>query len=283
MVYLNQYQFLPLNRTVEAVKDLTEQKISEGTIVNACKDLYNSLTSTIDNIKNTLINSDVIHCDESGVRSEGKTKWIHVASNDNTTYYEIHDKRGYKATSEINILPKFTGTMVHDHWKPLYKYTDCTHAECNAHNIRYLIDIHQNYKQCWAEKMMLLLIEIHRRVENLKHEDDTSMDLTELDLWKNRYDSIIIDGIKEDDEKSPQIFSAKGKLQKSKALKLLLKLKNYDIETLAFMYDFNVPFDNNQAERDLRMQKLRQKVSGCFRSNEGAKKFFSNTKLYIYS
>lgn len=148
---------------------------------------------------------------------------MHVASNENTTYYEIHDKRGYEATSEINILPKFSGTMVHDHWKPLYKYTDCTHAECNAHNIRYLLDIYQNYKQLWAEKMMLLLIEIHRRVEKLKHEGATSMDLTELDLWKNRYDSIIVDGIKEDDEKSPQIFSAKRKATKKQSLKVTFK------------------------------------------------------------
>ena len=121
--------------------------------------------------------------------------------------------------------------------------------------------------------MISLLVELHRRVGSLKSEGTTSMDPDETCLWHGRYHGIINEGIVEDDVKSPKVFSKKGKLQKSKALRLLLKLQYYDIETLAFMYDFNVPFDNNLAERDLRMPKLRQKISGCFRGKHAEKIF----------
>jgi len=273
MVYLKDYQFLPLKRAVEAIKDITGQKISEGTIVNVSGRLYCALEKTVDGIKETIKKSDVIHCDETGVRIIGKTQWMHVTSTQTSTYYEVHKKRGYEATSAIGILPEFQGTIVHDHWKPLYKYDQCTHAECNAHNIRYLLDVYKNYKQDWAQDMLSLLVELHRHINCLKSEGIKSMESSETDLWHSRYHAIIDEGIKEDEEKSPKTYSKKDKLQKSIPLKLLLKLQNYDIETLAFMYDFNIPFDNNLAERDLRMQKLRQKVSGCFRSEEGAKVF----------
>lgn len=273
MIYLKEYHFLPLNRIVETIKDITGQKISEGTIINTSEELYASLEGIANDIKEKIKESEVIHCDETGTRSEGKTIWMHVASTEDLTYYETNEKRGYEATSAIGILPGYKGTIVHDHWKPLYKYTDCTHAECNAHNIRYLIDIYENYKQEWADKMISLLVELHRRINSLKIEGCSCIEASEIDKWQGRYHTIITEGIAEDEEKSPKVFSKKGKLQKSKALKLLLKLQEYDIETLAFMYDFNVPFDNNLAERDLRMQKLRQKISGCFRGKNGAKVF----------
>jgi transposase len=280
MVYLKDYQFLSLKRTAEAIKDITGQKVSEGTIVNASEQLSVSLEKVMVDIKSEIKNSEVIHCDETGIRVRGKTQWLHVASTATSTHYEVHEKRGYEATSHIGILPGFIGTIVHDHWMPLYKYTECTHAECNAHNIRYLIDIFQNYKQEWANSMMSLLIELHRRVGSLKSEGITSMDPDETYLWYGRYHTIINEGIVEDEAKSPKVFSKKGKLQKSKALRLLLKIQDYDIETLAFMYDFNVPFDNNQAERDLRMPKLRQKVSGCFRG-KNSEKIFCRIRSYI--
>jgi transposase len=280
MIYLKDYHFLPLNRTVEAINDITGQKVSEGTIVNASERLYKSLEGVVNEIKEKIKESGVVHCDETGIRSENKLIWLHVASTETLTYYEAHKKRGFEATTDIGILPGYTGTVMHDHWKPLYKYTDCTHAECNAHNIRYLSDIYQNYKQEWANTMISLLVDINRRVNSLKIEGCISMEPTEIAMWQDRYHTIINDGIAEDEKKSPKVFSKKGKLQKSKALKLLFKLQNYDIETLAFMYDFDVPFDNNLAERDLRMQKLRQKISGCFRGENGAD-VFCRIRSYI--
>jgi transposase len=158
IVYLKDYQFLPLKRTAEAIKDITNQKISQGTIVNISEQLSASLENVVEEIKEEIKNSDVIHSDETGVRVGGKTQWMHVASTETLTHYQIHEKRGYEATSAIGILPNFKGTLVHDHWKPLYKYEECTHAECNAHNIRYLLDIYENYKQEWANRMISILV-----------------------------------------------------------------------------------------------------------------------------
>lgn len=280
MNYLTQYQLIPLNRAVEAIQDLTGQEISEGTIVNATEKLYKNLESTVEQIKEKIVASDVVHFDETGMRSEGKTKWMHVASTKTLTYYETHDKRGTEAVEAIDILPKFNGTAVHDHWKPYYHYENCTHSECNAHHLRYLKDVLENFKQNWAGDMIGLLIEAHREVEALRVEGVEEMQNEKIQDWQGRYHKIIEKGIMEDAEKIPVKLNKKGKAIKSKPLQLLMRMQQYDIETLAFIYDFSVPFDNNLAERDIRMQKLRQKISGCFRGEEGAN-VFCRIRSYI--
>lgn len=280
MNYFTHYQLLPLNRTAEAIKHITGQSVSEGTIVNAAKRLYQKLEEPVNEIKKQITGSPVVHFDETGMRSESKTRWLHVAATENCTYYEVNNKRGEEAAKDIGILPNFNGAAVHDHWMSYYKFSDCTHAECNAHHIRYLKDIHDNYKQSWAEEMLSMLIKLHRRVEELKAQQINNMLSKEIDEWYNFYHSIIDKGIIEDSQKSPVILNKKGKPKKSKSLQLLLKLQQYDIETLAFMYDFAIPFDNNMAERDLRMQKLRQKISGCFRGKDGAN-VFCRIRSYI--
>jgi len=275
MVYLTDYQLIPLKRAVEMIEEMIGQTVSQGTLVTTSEKLNKILKKPVEAIKQQIMESKVVHFDETGMRSEGKTKWLHVASTETLTYYEMHEKRGTEAAVEIGILPKFKGTAIHDHWMPYYTFEDCTHGECNSHNLRYLQDIYENYNHEWAKNMASFLIELKGQVEALKTEGMTGMEATQTDGWMTRYKSIIEEGITEDDEKSPKVFSKKtGKPQRSKALNLLLKLQNYDIETLAFMYDFDIPFDNNLAERDLRMQKLRQKISGCFRGQEGAKVFF---------
>jgi len=280
MNYLTQYQLIPLERAAEAVQDITGQAISEGTLVNAAHALYEKLEAPVEGIKQKVTDSDVAHFDETGMRSEGKTKWMHVASTEKLTYYAVHEKRGEKAARDIGILPDFKGTAVHDHWKPYYRFNDCTHAECNSHHLRSLKDVVENYHQDWADEMAGLLIEIHRRVEELKTQGFNKMPEEEMQLWHERYHDIISRGMAEDGQKSPQILNKKGKPKKSKPLQLLLQLQQYDIETLAFMYDFDVPFDNNLAERDIRMQKLRQKISGCFRGKNGAN-VFCRIRSYI--
>lgn len=280
MSYFSLHQLIPLGRTVEAIRDITGHSVSEGTLANVSRALYEKLEGAVENIKKQIINANVVHFDETGMRSEGQTKWMHVASTEGLTYYEVHDKRGQQAALDIGILANFKGTSVHDHWKPYYCFSDCTHAECNAHNLRYLKDIAENYHQDWASEMAGLLIEINHRVKDLKIEGFFEMPKQEIQIWQKRYLSIIEKGIFEDTDKSPQILNKKGKLTKSKALQLLLKLQNYDLETLAFMYDFDIPFDNNLAERDIRMQKLRQKISGCFRGKDGAS-IFCRIRSYL--
>jgi transposase len=273
MNYLTQYQLIPLERAAEAVKDIPDQAVSEGTLVNAAARLYSRLEEPEGEIKQQVIDADVVNFDETGMRSEGKTQWLHVASTEKLTYYAVHEKRGEKAARDIDILADFKGTAVHDHWKPYYRFSDCTHAECNAHHLRSLKDIAENYRQDWANNMGGLLIEIYRRVEALKAQGFVEMPEEDMKTWHERYHGIISVGIEEDTQKSPQKLNKKGKPKKSKGLQLLHKLQQYDIETLDFMYEFEVRWHNNLAERDLRMQKLRQKISGCFRGKEGAKVF----------
>jgi transposase len=280
MNYLTQYQMIPLERAVEAVQDITCQAVSEGTLVNAAHSLYEKLEAPAEEIKQQLIASDMAHFDETGMRSEGKTKWMHVASTEKLTYYAVHEKRGEKAARDIGILPNFRGTAMHDHWKPYYRFNDCTHAECNSHHLRSLKDIVENYHQDWANEMSGLLIAINRRVEALKASNADKMPDSEIKAWHQRYHNIIDAGIMEDAQKSPRVINKKGKPTKSKPLQLLLKLQQYDIETLAFMYDFGIPFTNNLAERDIRMQKLRQKISGCFRGKDGSN-VFCRIRSYI--
>lgn len=272
--YFTNYQLLPLARTAEAIRDITGHSISEGTIVNAGNSLYDSLEEVSEIIKNQIKDSNVIHFDETGMRCDGKTKWLYVASTEKLTHYAMRDGRSIQAAKDIGILPEFNGTAVHDHLKLYYSFMDCTHSECNSHNLRYLRDAHENYNQEWAKDMIELLVEIKRRVDILKTNGCCFMESAEIEIWKNKYHDILEAGISEEAQKTTTVIAGKkGKPQKSKPLLLLLKLQQYDIETLAFMYDFDVPFDNNLAERDLRMQKLRQKISGCFRSDDNAKMF----------
>lgn len=281
MVYLSNYQLVPLARTTEIIKTLTGKNISQGTVVNANNRLYNSLEMFEDAIKDKLKNAEVLHVDESGLRLKGKINWVHVASTSRITHYAIHKKRGAIATNEIGILPDFEGTMVHDHWKPYYTFKNCTHAECNAHNMRILKGISENFGHIWAVDMGNLLVDIKREVDSLKSRGVTFMAESNIKAYDGKYKTIIAQGKIEDGEKSSGMLLTKtGKPVKSDALKLLRKLEEYDVETLSFMYDFNIPFDNNLAERDIRMVKLRQKISGCFRSDNGGS-LFCRIRSYI--
>jgi transposase len=276
MVYLTNYQLIPLERAAETIKDLTGQDISQGTFVNTSKRLEKRLGGFEDSIKEQLKNANVVHFDETGMRCEGKTKWLHSASTDKLTYYAVHDKRGAEADKDIGILPEFQGTAVHDHWKPYYTFTDCTHAECNAHHIRNLKGIYENYGHEWAQNMAGLLVEIKRNVETLKAQGMDSMAHDDIQGYMQSYDDIIARVKEENALKSEGLTSEKtGKPKKGEVLNLLEKLEKFNIETLSFMYDFSIPFDNNLAERDIRMVKLRQKISGCFRGDEGENTFCS--------
>lgn len=274
MSLLTTYHFIPLERASELIEDLFGRKPSEGTIVNTNSKLSDILEIPVNTIKEQIKASPVVHFDESGFSDNAVLKWMHVASTDFLTYYEMHKNRGYEGATSIGILPGFTGTAVHDHWMPYYKFTDCTHSECNVHVLRYLRDIHENYGQEWAQTFASMLLEIKKSVYDHKESGATSMPTQECETWLKRYHSIITDGYVEDEKKSPTVVSAKtGKKRNSKALQLLNRLNKYDIEHLAFMYDFDIPFDNNLSERDIRMQKLRQKISGSFRGVDGAKEF----------
>ena len=246
--------------------------LSQGTIVNFNKNCHEELEPIENNIKNSITNyAGAVHFDETGIYIDKKRQWLHVASNDKYTYYEAHEKRGKKATDDINILPNFTGTAVHDCFKTYHKYTNCDHALCNAHILRELNGISELEKQKWAEPMKNLLIEIKKEVDSTWNTAN-ALTLDKIEAFEKRYDQILEDGFKEDYIANSKLYSEK-KVKKSTSLNLLNRLSGYKNQILAFMYDFDIPFDNNLAERDLRMTKVKQKISGTFRSKDGANAF----------
>ncbi len=275
MVYFNQYQFGPLERTAEIFDDLYGQCVSESTIVEACNQVSEKVEPVVKAILEELKTSlEPGHLDETGSRVENKLWWLHVACTRFLTYYEIHPKRGSKALNAIGIFPKFKGTAIHDAYRSYFQYEAVTHALCNAHHLRELIFIEEQYLQSWATEMKSLLLEVKEAVETAQPEQD-HLPPEKIAELESRYDAIVAAGLTDNPSSQQEEFHPKkrGKPKQHPAKNLVDHFRDRKQETLAFMYDFKVPFDNNQAERDLRMVKLKQKVSGCFRSEEGARTF----------
>ncbi len=276
--YLSHYQLLPYARLQELFEDVFTVPLSEGTLFNVNAVCYEKLQGYELQVRQHLINSPVAHFDESGLRVMKELHWLHVASTEKLTLYEMHKKRGKEAMDAIGILPYFTGRAVHDHWKPYFHYGS-KHGLCNAHHLRELTYHEEQYGQRWAEKMKECLLEIKKEVDDLKQQGSFKMPLERLSYFGRRYSHILREGLKE----IPPVHQAqkkRGKLKQHPAKNLADRLSSFKGETLAFMYDFTVPFTNNQGEQDIRMIKVKQKISGCFRSQQGGK-MFCRTRGYI--
>lgn len=271
-VYLRQYQLLPYNRTRELLRDLFSIDLSEGPLTNITETCSELLEQPLDEIRKQLEQSAVVNFDETGSSIDGKRQWLHAASTPNLTYYEIHPKRGSQAMDQIGILPNFNARAIHDFWKPYFKY-DCNHGLCNAHHLRELIFLNEQHNQHWAKDMVECLIDINKAVDKVKNTTDTLFK-EQIHEFEQRYQNILDEGYNKNPlPKRKSNKKKRGRQKKSKARNLLERLDEHRKQVLAFMYDFKVPFDNNLVERDLRMAKVQQKISGTFRSPGGATAF----------
>jgi len=322
--YLNIYQMLPLKRTAELMRDLFGVEISQGTVIKANESTYVQLGGALEEIKEELINSEVVNFDETGMRVDGSLHWLHSAGTKEATLYVLHKKRGKEAMDAMGVLPFFNGTAVHDHWKSYYYYL-CAHAECNGHILRHLVFLFETLKQDWARDMICLLMRIKRHVDLSKLFGGDRLDLSEIQEYELIYRQILenaaihlrmdspynttgveierVDentaaadaGLVGEDVNTDSTVALKlaagilaaantdtkgKKRKKTESERMVTRLAEYEQETLMFMYDFNIPFDNNAAEQNCRMPKLKTKISGCFRTVEGAE-VFAGIRSYV--
>lgn len=272
MTYLNQAQYIPLKRTADIFEEFYAHRPAEGTIYAAGAEVAQIVRPTIAAIKEHLTRrAAVIGHDETGMRIDGKLYWLHATGTTFLTYYAYHQKRGKVAMDAINILPRFQGRVVHDDLPSYFQY-DFLHALCNAHHLRVLLFLQERYPQKWIDPLIALLLKIKQKVETVQRNNQITLSARQKTTYFAQYDKLIQQGLRANPPPSAthRKPGQRGRLKQSPARNLLVRLKEHKAAVLAFMLDFKVPFDNNQSERDLRMMKVKQKVSGCFRSEEGA-------------
>jgi len=275
-VYMSQFQLIPYNRVQDYFADQLHIPISEGSIFNFNKKAFQLLTDFEDRVKNKLADSDFAHADETGINIGSIGHWLHCLSNDNWTHYYPHEKRGTDAMNDIGMLPRFKGILCHDHWKPYYTY-DCTHALCNAHHLRELTRAWEQDGQEWAQEIKKTLELINRKVNDA----GGALDAQESEKYRLKYRAIL----KEGEIECPEPIRSKkkgkrGRIKRSKSRNLLERLRDYEQDALRFMDNELVSFTNNLGESDIRMTKVQQKISGCFRSMEGAQ-IFCRVRSYL--
>ena len=269
VLYLQQYQLLPYARTTEAMRELFGCTLSTGTVANIVRECSEALMETELKIKRGLRRSALIHADETGLRVEGRLHFVHVTSNQRLTHYTAAAGRGKTAMEEAGVLPRYRGTCVHDGWPAYSFYTQCRHALCGAHLLReltFFADLSEE-TGAWAAPLKELLLEMKAEAERAGAEGGRRVADDKLAELTSTYDRLIAEGLEA--EPPPRVPEP----VRRQARNLLLRMERRKGEVLLFLTDPRVPFDNNQAERDLRMVKLQQKTSGCFRSEEGARRF----------
>ena len=266
VVYLQNYQLLPEDRLSEAMNDLFSLKITTGTVANISHRAATTLAPTVQKIEKAVAAAKVKHLDETGFRVGGKLTWLHVAGTQFLTHYRAEEKRG--------AMPKnMTGIAVHDHWKPYFKMENTNHALCNAHHLRELKAVAGIDGELWAAAMARLL-RLMRRITKKHHADKTQPDKNTENRVMLLYDRVIKRGLRYH-ESLPRLKNKTGRRasRRRKGFNLVRRLHRFRQETLRFWHNHDVPFTNNLAEGDVRMMKVRQKISGGFRTMTGAQNF----------
>jgi transposase len=279
IAYCNTYQMIPYERISEMLEDLTSYRLSNGTIYNVLSRYYEKLESYEETIKALARKEKVIHCDETGVNVKGNLHWMHTVSSSVMTYYMLHKKRGTIAMDAMEILSQYEGIAVHDHWRPYNKYS-CSHSFCNAHHLRELNFITMSEKVVWSESMHTLLTKMNKEVHKAKERGKEHFSEDKVAQFSQYYDDICRGAMLYYPPPDKTTKKIRGRTAQTKGKNLLDRFVKYKDEVLRFSTDFNVPFTNNLAERDLRMIKVKEKVSGTFASFKGGE-IFARIRGYI--
>lgn len=267
-VYLLQQHLLPFARVCEILHDLLGIAMSEGTLQSLIERCHQNLGEVEEQIKGALRAAPVIHQDETGLYVAGKRHWMHVTSTPRLTHYQVHAHRGREALQTIGILPGFAGISVHDGFGSYFSYP-CQHAICNVHLLRELTFLAEEQGWWWAAKLKGLLLDMKEASEQAREQGKIWLHPLEVSDWEARFLDLLAEG----DRAHPRVRGQpgqRGRCKQSAGRNLVDRLYKHQQAALAFLEDLRVPFDNNQAERDLRMVKVQQKISGCFRSWNGA-------------
>lgn len=266
IVFLACEQYIPLERLTVVMRTLFGIKLSQGTLVNKLHVFAQRVKVPVETILSCLGEEALLHADESGMRAEGKLHWLHVVATKLLTYYSLQTKRGTDAIDAIGLIPLFKGLLVHDFWKPYFQYPDLIHCICVAHLLREL-KLADEQGQSWATPMITLLVEAHTAAKAARAAGQERLEPALLASFLARYQAILEQGRRDNQlpEFGPVAAGKRGAPQ-SKSVNLLVRFQNYQTEIFRFATDLKVPFDNNQAERDIRMIKTKQKISGTFRS-----------------
>lgn len=269
-VYLHQHHLLPFARLTQVLDDLLGTSPAVGTIARWLQEAAALVAEPVEQIKSKLRQSDVLHCDETGLYIAGERMWLHVAATPQLTCYEAYPQRGRQGINALGILPDFTGTALHDNWAAYASYA-CRHALCNVHHLRELTALHEQFGQVWAGEFKQFLLAVKAQVDQAKAQGATTLPPDQRTDIDQRYQHLIDQALAVT-APPPQGWpkGKRGRVKKTKARNLAERFDQQRSKILAFVDDFSVPFDNNLAERDLRMVKVQQKISGCFRSWSGA-------------
>lgn len=273
-VYLKSEQLIPYGRSQQLLADLFGVSITQASLENFISAAAGKVEPVNRQVKAGLIAAEVVHYDESGFYIGGQRQWLHSASTPSLTYYVPHQSRGKKGVEAAGILPDFGGVAVHDNWSAYWSYGQCEHALCNVHHLRDLNGIEENFDQPWASRFKWFLLSAKTAVDQAKATGHQTLPQAKLDQIARLYTKLVSAALKANPP-PPDGWpkGSRGRAKKPKPRNLAERLQLRQEAVLAFVFDFKVPFDNNLAERDIRMLKVQQKISGCFRSTHGAQAF----------
>jgi transposase len=275
IAYLKDYQFVAVERVCELMEEFYGHRPSEAMVLGISLEGAEQVRPVQETVREYLkAREPVTHNDETGLRIEGKNSWLHTVSSEHLTYYEVHAWRGQQAMDAMGLLGLRKGIVMHDCWKPYFTDTNVVHALCNAHLLRELTFIQERYAQVWAENMMALLGKMKRSTDKVRG-IRKSLSTHQIREYERRYDEILRSGFRQNPLRirTEKTKGKRGRVGQSKPRNLLGRMREHKSAILLFLKDLRVPFDNNQAERDIRMMKVKQKVSGGFRSWKGARAF----------